>query len=36
MGADPVGNTPEEFGAFMKSETEKWGKLVTEIGVKAD
>jgi tripartite-type tricarboxylate transporter receptor subunit TctC len=36
MGADPVGNTPEEFAAFMKSETEKWGRLVNEIGVKAE
>jgi tripartite-type tricarboxylate transporter receptor subunit TctC len=27
-GADPVGSTPEEFGAFIKAEIDKWGKLV--------
>ena len=28
MGADPVGSTPEEFGAFIRSETEKWARVV--------
>ncbi len=29
MGADPVGSTPEEFGAFIRSEHEKWARVVT-------
>ncbi len=33
-GATPVGGTPEALGAFMKSEYEKWGKVVTERGIK--
>ena len=28
LGADPVGSTPEEFGAWLKSETEKWTRVV--------
>jgi tripartite-type tricarboxylate transporter receptor subunit TctC len=27
-GAKPVGNSPAEFGAFMKEETERWGEIV--------
>jgi tripartite-type tricarboxylate transporter receptor subunit TctC len=33
-GATPVGGTPEALGAFMKSEYEKWGKVVQERGIK--
>jgi tripartite-type tricarboxylate transporter receptor subunit TctC len=33
-GATPVGGTPEALGAFMKSEYEKWGKVVAERGIK--
>jgi tripartite-type tricarboxylate transporter receptor subunit TctC len=33
-GATPVGGTPESLGAFMKSEYEKWGKVVKERGIK--
>jgi len=27
-GAEAVGSKPEEFGAFLKSEIDKWGKVV--------
>ena len=33
-GATPVGGTAEALGAFMKSEYEKWGKVVAERGIK--
>lgn len=33
-GATPVGGTPESFGAFMKAEYEKWGRVVKERGIK--
>ena len=36
QGADPVGSTPEEFGAHMKSETAKWARLVKASGARAD
>ncbi|HUF80631.1 MAG TPA: tripartite tricarboxylate transporter substrate binding protein [Burkholderiales bacterium] len=28
IGADAIGSTPEEFGAWLKSETEKWTRVV--------
>lgn len=36
LGADPVGDTPEEFGAYMRKETDKWAKVVKASGAKAD
>ena len=32
-GADPVGSTPEEFAAFIKAETAKWGAAVKLAGI---
>jgi tripartite-type tricarboxylate transporter receptor subunit TctC len=28
IGLDPLSSTPEEFGAFIKSETEKWAHVI--------
>ena len=36
LGAEPVGNTPEEFGAHLRAERELWGKLIRRIGLKLD
>jgi tripartite-type tricarboxylate transporter receptor subunit TctC len=33
-GAIPVANSPAEFGTFLKSEFERWGKVVREKGIK--
>jgi len=33
-GATPVGGTPESFGAFMKAEYEKWGRVVKERNIR--
>jgi tripartite-type tricarboxylate transporter receptor subunit TctC len=33
-GAIPVANTPEQFGAFLKEELARWGKLVRAKGIK--
>jgi len=35
-GADFVGNTPEEYTAFVKDEIAKWGKVVKMSGAKVD
>ena len=35
-GADPVGNTSEEHGAYIKSELEKWKRVVKTAGIKAE
>jgi tripartite-type tricarboxylate transporter receptor subunit TctC len=36
QGAIVRGGTPEEFGAFLRAETEKWGRLVRETGATID
>jgi tripartite-type tricarboxylate transporter receptor subunit TctC len=33
LGADPVGSTPDQFTAFIKSETEKWGRVSKAAGI---
>lgn len=35
-GADPVGNTPPEFAAHLKAETERWGKVVRQAKMKIE
>lgn len=34
LGAEPVGSTPEEFTAFIKSEANKWSRVISEAGIK--
>jgi tripartite-type tricarboxylate transporter receptor subunit TctC len=34
MGAEAVGNSPEEFGAFLRSETAKWGKVLRDADIR--
>ncbi len=36
LGADPVGNTPEQYTAFMQNEIAKWGKVIQAAGIKAE
>jgi tripartite-type tricarboxylate transporter receptor subunit TctC len=36
LGFDPVGNTPEEFAAWIKSESGYWEKVVRESHLKID
>jgi tripartite-type tricarboxylate transporter receptor subunit TctC len=36
QGVDPVMNSPAEFTAYLKSETEKWGKVVKATGAKPE
>jgi tripartite-type tricarboxylate transporter receptor subunit TctC len=36
MGAQPVGNTPEQFATFIKGEIVKWTKVVKDSGAKVD
>lgn len=32
-GAEPVGSSPEQFAAFIRSETVKWGEAVRRAGI---
>jgi len=36
LGVVAVSSTPEQFSAFMKSETEKYGKLIKEANIKVN
>jgi tripartite-type tricarboxylate transporter receptor subunit TctC len=33
LGADPVGNSPEEFAAFIKKEIATWSTVIKEVGI---
>jgi len=35
-GAEPIGNTPEEFGAFIKTEIARWAPVVKASGARPD
>jgi tripartite-type tricarboxylate transporter receptor subunit TctC len=35
-GGDAAGNTPEEFGRFIRSETEKWARVAKTAGIKPE
>ena len=35
QGLDPAGGTPEEFGAYIKSELAKWSKVIRASGATA-
>lgn len=36
LGAEPVGGTPAELGAFLQAEMKKWGDLIREVGLKIE
>jgi tripartite-type tricarboxylate transporter receptor subunit TctC len=36
MGFDPVGNTPEQFSAYISSEIARWSKVIREAKLKLE
>ena len=36
QGMDPAGGSPEQFGALIKSDMDKWGDIGKRLGVKLD
>jgi tripartite-type tricarboxylate transporter receptor subunit TctC len=36
QGAEPLGSTPEQYGAYIKSELARWSKVVKATGAKLD
>lgn len=36
LGFEPVGNTPAQFAAYIKSEIAKWGKVIRAGGIRAE
>ena len=36
LGLEPVGSTPEQFGAFIRAELAKWGDIIKRSGARLD
>jgi tripartite-type tricarboxylate transporter receptor subunit TctC len=36
MGFEVVASTPEEFAAQLRSESEKWGKVIKERHIRVE
>ena len=36
LGAEPIGNRPEEFAAYIRTEAEKYARVVKSSGARAD
>ena len=36
LGADPVANSSQAFDVFIKSEYEKWGRVIKQAGIRAE
>jgi tripartite-type tricarboxylate transporter receptor subunit TctC len=36
LGADPVGSTPQAFASFIKSEHDKWARVIRHANIRAE
>jgi tripartite-type tricarboxylate transporter receptor subunit TctC len=36
VGSEPGSGSPEDAGAFLRRESEQWGKVIREAGIKAE
>jgi tripartite-type tricarboxylate transporter receptor subunit TctC len=36
QGGNPVGGTPDEFAAFLREETAKWGEVVRAANIRLE
>jgi tripartite-type tricarboxylate transporter receptor subunit TctC len=36
LGAEPLGSTPSEFAAYVRSEFQRWGQLARETGIRVE
>lgn len=36
QGAEVLGGTPDEFGAFMRSEIERWSKIIKQLNLRVE
>jgi tripartite-type tricarboxylate transporter receptor subunit TctC len=36
LGAEPIGDTPDQFAAFLKADTARWGKIIKEKGIRPE
>jgi tripartite-type tricarboxylate transporter receptor subunit TctC len=36
MGYESIGNSPAEFGVFVRAETARWSKVIKEAGIRIE
>ena len=36
QGADPVGDTPEQFAQYIRAEAAKWGRVIKALNLKIE
>jgi len=36
QGSDPVGNSPQQFGDFIRAERDKWAKVIKQAGIRIE
>jgi len=36
QGAEPVGNSPQELDAYIKTEIERWTKVIAQANIRPD
>ena len=36
LGVEPVADTPEEFGAYIRSEIARWGDIIRRSNLKVE
>jgi tripartite-type tricarboxylate transporter receptor subunit TctC len=36
LGATPIGSSPEEFAALIRSDYEKWGPVIKAAGIRGE
>jgi tripartite-type tricarboxylate transporter receptor subunit TctC len=36
LGAEPIGDTPDHFAAFLKADMARWGKIIKEKGIRPE
>jgi tripartite-type tricarboxylate transporter receptor subunit TctC len=36
LGVQPVGNTPEQWGAEIRADLARWAKVIKAAGIKAE
>jgi tripartite-type tricarboxylate transporter receptor subunit TctC len=36
IGVETVGSSPSEFGAALKAEMSKWGRVIKDAGIRQD
>jgi tripartite-type tricarboxylate transporter receptor subunit TctC len=36
LGVQPVGDTPEQFGAVIRADLARWSKVIKSAGVKVE